>query len=205
MSKFLFLLFLIISSGLCFCQSEESIHKLKTGAILIKLPSKINSINNLSAHGKNELANVIEKRQYDENKEIVETIEASFNYCPTYYFYSQHIDSVYAKHYNGILMNEKLEIDSTINVDSIYCWIIEFGVRKDSYDKYYKAHKNVPAEYYSNPAIMDTDVVFYYLIVRDSENELLLKSNMHKQELNRNYIKRKFTAWNKKFAQLFPN
>lgn len=108
--------------------ANESIDKLRRGALLVRLKSNQRKIDALKKYGYEEQAKAVMLEQENKNKEIIHSFKNEFYFCETYFFYSEHSKSVKDKDFSTpIFLNENLEIDSTIEFSSNEFLIAEFG------------------------------------------------------------------------------
>jgi len=119
--------------------ANESIKQLKNGVLLVRLSKKQSAIEALEKVGQVNTANQLIERQKELNEKIVNAFETEFNFCPTYFFYSE--DS--KKIRNGDLdkvawLNKKnLEVDESITINAANYFIAEFSYSEQDTAKYY--------------------------------------------------------------------
>lgn len=121
--------------------AQNSFHKLENGALLIRLKTNKNKIDALIEHGYIAESEKVKHEQEAYNKEIMKAFREEFNFCPYFFFYSENSESVRLKDFSkAIFLNENLEIDETISMNSDEFLTAEFGniaqdttMHKDSY------------------------------------------------------------------------
>jgi len=160
--------------------SKERISTLKNGALLVRLFTKKNSIAALKKIGKPEKAEKLEKEQADYNKRIVSAFKANFDFCPTYFFYSDYSTNVSEKQFDQVVfLNDSLLPDTTIKFNSTGFLTAEFGyVEQDTakYFSYYSFEPNANIDesrvknYYGAP-----DVSFAALVIHTDKFEQIRK------------------------------
>ncbi len=113
---------------------KEQILILKNGALLIRLKTKLNSVNALREHGDSAKANLILENQIELNKSIVEAFTNNYSFCPVYYFFSDYSDTVRNHNLNEVaFLNAELIHDPNIKPTATNFLTCEFGnVRQDT-------------------------------------------------------------------------
>jgi hypothetical protein len=105
------------------------IKQLKDGLLLVRLHTKVNSIAALKKMGKNELADEINEKQLNYNKEVVSAFKKNYSFSPVYFFYSNYSDSILSGQINGVVfLNDRLQADTTIKLGSGKFLIAEIGI-----------------------------------------------------------------------------
>ena len=109
--------------------SVYNIIQLHKGVLLVRLSKRNNSIEAMKRAGKIKLAEKIIKKNTLRNHEIVDAFRANFNFCPVYFFYSEHSKYVANNQLDSVVfLNDSLEFDSQIKMlNSIY-YTAQFGV-----------------------------------------------------------------------------
>lgn len=110
--------------------AAADINKLKSGALLVRLKTSENKINALKKLGRDREAEEVIKKQHLENQEIYTAFKTAYHFSPVYFFYSSASNEIKEKMYLGNLLNEKLEVDSTINISASHIYISEFDNTK---------------------------------------------------------------------------
>ena len=99
--------------------TKAQINQLKSGALLVSLKTKKPQINALRKIGKNEQANLLENKQAKINSNIIAAFKAKFNFCPTYFFFSDYAIDVMDHKFNKVVfLNDSLQPDSNIKFES---------------------------------------------------------------------------------------
>jgi hypothetical protein len=118
--------------------TKEQIIQLKNGALLVRLKTRTNAITALRKIGKNVQADVVEKQQAEFNLNIIDAFKKNFNFCPTYFFYSDYSDNIKEKQFDKVtFLNDSLRPDPTIKFDAKGFLIAEFGTVEQDTAKYY--------------------------------------------------------------------
>lgn len=126
-SIFIFLFIPLITLGQTRKEvASQNIQNLKNGALIVRLKTAENKINALKKVGREKEAEEAAKKQYLENQEIYTAFKTIYNFSPVYFFYSSSSNNILLEKYKGNLLNEKLEVDTTINVTEQYIYISEF-------------------------------------------------------------------------------
>ncbi len=121
---------------------------LKSGAILVRLQTKSNTINALKDK-KPEMADYIKKKQEFINLGIINAFRG-FSYCEVYYFYSYDSKAIKEKRFAGSLMDENLQHITEIPKLTNNYLIAEFGETNEDTAKI-KLHKLSSYDFYSPP------------------------------------------------------
>lgn len=108
--------------------AKEHISQLKSGALLVRLQSKKNTISILRKSGNDQQADIIEKKQAEENLCIIQAFRQKFQFCPTYFFYNDFTNQIINNQIENIIfLNDSLKPDSTIKLNYKFLYIAEFG------------------------------------------------------------------------------
>ncbi len=94
--------------------AKAQIVALKNGALLVRLKTNSNTINQLKKAGNTDLATQVERETYLKNKIIMFSYLQEFNFCPVYFFYSDCSDSVKHKRLENIFLDTTLTINPSI-------------------------------------------------------------------------------------------
>lgn len=153
--------------------SSNQIQQLKSGVMLVRLKTSANTINALQKAGKNDRANRVKQNQDTENKKIISAFKNHFDFCDLRFFYSHHTQNVQQKQFENIFLNDSLEVDPSIKMDTTLAFLLaEFGyIEQDTaklFSHYaYESSENGSLEkatkYYSSSTEMD----FYALRIMD--------------------------------------
>ncbi len=143
--------------------TTEQINQLKDGVLLVSLKTRNNSINALRKYGKNKQADELEKRQAEHNLTIISAFKTNFNFCPTYFFYSD--NSIHVKENQldkVIFLNENMNPDTTIQINNKKFLVAEFGTVVQDTAKYFSHYTYEPdgnlsvkrvSHYYGGPSL----------------------------------------------------
>jgi len=126
-------------------QVKEQISQIHDGALLVRLKTKKNSIEALRKIEKNTLADKIEKKQAKRNKAIISAFQKRFDFCPTFFFFSDYSQSIKEKKFDKVLfLNSNLQLDSTIKFDKKTFLTAEFGTIEPDTAKYFSYYSLEP-------------------------------------------------------------
>ena len=106
--------------------ATDHLNKLKNGVLLVRLKTSENKVNALKKAGRDKEAEEIIKKQYLENQKIYAAFKTAYHFSPGYFFYSSSSNEILRENYKGSLLNEKLEVDSVLNVTASNIYISEF-------------------------------------------------------------------------------
>lgn len=126
---------------------KQQINQLHDGALLVRLKTRKNSIAALRKIGKDKLADKIEKRQAAINKDIVSAFQDNFDFCPTYFFFSDFSKDVRERLFDNVeFLNDSLLPDTTIMFNSMSFLTAEFGTIEQDTEKYFDGYYYAPGE-----------------------------------------------------------
>ena len=109
-------------------RANHSFVVLKENVLLVRLKSNIKKINALKEYGYVVEAKEFQNIQDVENKEIVKSFKEKFNFCDTYFFFSENSNLVRAKDFSEpIFLDDNLKIDPSISIPTDSFLIAEFG------------------------------------------------------------------------------
>jgi len=113
---------------------KKDIILLKEGALLVRLQTSKNKIDALRKVGKEKQALKAEVFQQTENEKIMQAFVNQFDFAPVYFFYSHHSNKVRKGDFEGIFLNENLEVDSTIVMDKKMVYTSEYtSIKQDTF------------------------------------------------------------------------
>tara|TARA_R110000868_G_scaffold59371_2_gene182222 strand:+ start:10 stop:510 length:501 start_codon:yes stop_codon:yes gene_type:complete len=123
-------------------ESKQQIKMLFDGVLLVRLKTRKSSIEALKKIGKFKKAKKYEKGQVELNKAIIHAFKNNFDFCPTYYFFSNESNKIHKGALDQVkFQNDSLFHDSNISVQTKNFLIAEFGnIAQDTakyYDSYY--------------------------------------------------------------------
>ena len=95
--------------------AREEINQLKNGALIVRLKTMKNSIEALKKIKKVEQALDLELKQKKFNLSVISAFKNNFNFCPTYFFFSDSSNNVRDKKFeNVIFLDDSLHSDTSI-------------------------------------------------------------------------------------------
>ena len=97
--------------------AKKDIVLLKEGALLVRLKTSENTIAALRKAEREKQALKEDEWQATQNQKIVKAFWTYFDFAPVYFFYSDKSNQVRKGDFEGIFLNEKLEVDSSIILD----------------------------------------------------------------------------------------
>ncbi|MFT7086485.1 MAG: hypothetical protein ACJAV5_002213 [Vicingaceae bacterium] len=114
--------------------AKKDIVLLKEGALLVRLKTSENTIVALRKAGREKQALKDEKWQLTQNQKRVKAFKTYFDFAPVYFFYSDKSDKVRKGDFEGIFLNEKLELDSTIVLSKQNIYTAEYtAIKQDTF------------------------------------------------------------------------
>lgn len=114
--------------------AKTDISRLKEGALLVRLKTSENKINALRKAGRENKAIKAEAWQRTQNEKIVKAFTEQYTFSPIYFFYSNFSNQVREGDFAGIFLNEKLEIDSTIELKEKTVFTVEYtDIKQDTF------------------------------------------------------------------------
>ena len=129
--------------------AEQKIKEMYNGVLLVRLKTRKKSIAALRSSGRDAKADKIERKQAEFNTEIINGFKANFDFCPTYFFYSDYSQAALDGQFDKVeFLNDSLQYDSTITFNNKIIYTAEFGIiEQDSVqffdDYYYEAGEEV--------------------------------------------------------------
>jgi hypothetical protein len=121
--------------------STQQINQLQNGALLVRLKTQKSTIAALRKKGKDELADKRETQQADLNREIITAFQTYFDFCPTYFFFSDCSNTVREKQFDSVdFLNHLLQIDTTIVFNKKPFLTAEFGTIEQDTTKYFDGY-----------------------------------------------------------------
>ncbi len=112
-------------SKIRFDVAKAQIISLKTGALLVRLKTNINTINSFKVAGNMDMATQLERETEITNKIIIASYLNEFTFCPVYFFYSNASESVKNKKLSGIFIDTTLIVNPSIICTANYYLIAE--------------------------------------------------------------------------------
>lgn len=109
--------------------AKQEIEKMHNGVLLIRLKTKTNSISALRKSGKDKLADKIEAKQAAYNLSIISAFKTEFNFCPTYFFFSDQSNLILEGKLDQVqFLNDSLQYDPKIEYNNQPYLTAEFGL-----------------------------------------------------------------------------
>lgn len=90
----LFIVTLSLSAQGKYETAHQQLHELKHGCLLVRLHTSDTKIQALEQLGRPKEAKKVKEKQYLENKEILLSFSQIFDFCPVYFFYSDHSEAI---------------------------------------------------------------------------------------------------------------
>ena len=109
-------------------EAAKNIDNLKEGALLIRLKTRSKSLKAYEKAGATYVANKIRKKRDTENKKIMALFDEYFDFCPTYFFYTDDTDVILSGECENVFLNRELKKDKNIVLDKDFYLIAEFDV-----------------------------------------------------------------------------
>lgn len=133
--------------------TSNSLYNKDSLILVVRLDENLPRIRQLKNLGQTELANKERQKTLENNLEIVEAFKEKFTLLPVYYFYDTDSKTTLENGFEGVLLNEKLERDSTYHLPKKQYLIAEFARQFDEVSQtsgmfglviYDEGFKNIP-------------------------------------------------------------
>ena len=98
--------------------AKRQIGELNNGVLLCRLQTSIPKIEAMIKCGFIEEANEVEEAQRKFNLGLMKSFRKNYSFSQVEFFYSYHSDKVRKGDFNNIFLNEDLQVDSTIEIDT---------------------------------------------------------------------------------------
>lgn len=151
----------------------DDIQKMKNGALIVRLKTKQNSISALRKSGQNKRADKLEAKQAAYNINIIEGFKTNFDFCPTYFFYSNFSQEVLDKEFTKVeFLNDSLQFDPTITFNHTTYLTAEFGIIEQDTAKYFDNYYYVQGKNGKEKKTSyngSTDMTFGALIIKSDQ------------------------------------
>lgn len=129
-------------------RAKDAILTLSDGVLLVRLRTRKATIDTLRKFGHHKKAEKLEKIQAEVNKNLISAFEAHFNFCPTYFFFSDQSVKVKKKEFDQVVFLDKnLQPDSTVVVNNDKFLVAEIDVTRQDTTKYFEGY-----DYSSHPS-----------------------------------------------------
>ena len=120
--------------------NKQQINQLHDGVLLVRLKTKKNSIDFLKETEKNKLAEKIELRQAEINKEIINAFGAYFDFCPVYFFFSDYSQNIIDRQFDKVEFLNRNLLPYTSAMSGFKSFLTaEFGIIQQDTSKYFDA------------------------------------------------------------------
>lgn len=118
-------------------KATANIQQLKKSVLLVRLSEKKNTINAMKKVGKDKLAAKTKHKQREKNKKIIAAFLSNFDFCPVYFFFSDDSKYIRNKQLDSVIfLNENLEHDTSIKVNTRTFFTAELGVTEPDTTNY---------------------------------------------------------------------
>jgi len=153
--------------------ANQQIIQMHDGALLVKLKTKKKSIATLRKFDYHEQADKVEAKQKAYNTKIINGFKTNFDFCPTYFFFSDYSQEVLDKQFDKVqFLDINLQHDSTITFNNTSFLTAEFGIIEQDTAKYFDGYYVVEGKdglekraKYSG----GTDMTFGALIIKNEQ------------------------------------
>lgn len=130
--------------------TKRQINQLKDGALLVRLQTRKNSITALRKTGKDKLADEMERTQRNYNVKVVSAFRKNFNFCPTYFFFSDYSQNIREGKFDKVVfLSDSLLADTTIKFNASNFLTAEFGTIEQDTAKYFSHTSYEPDQNWS--------------------------------------------------------
>lgn len=96
-------------------RAKRQIQEMKNGVLLVRLRTQQNALDILQKKDKTK-AEELKQSQATTNLQLANAFRQHFTFCPVYFFYSSDSEKIEKGEMLGILLNEKLEKDTTLQL-----------------------------------------------------------------------------------------
>lgn len=107
--------------------ATDQLNNMKSGVMLIRLPTNEAKIAKLKKMGRNDLAKKESATMAQFHTDILKTFEKHFTFCPVYYYYSDKSVEVQKGNTDGNVFDSKLKPISTLPFSKKQRFYAEFG------------------------------------------------------------------------------
>jgi hypothetical protein len=90
--------------------AKKQIKELHDGCLLVRLHRNEASINALLKAGQTKQAEKVKNNLDQMNQNIVSAFNSNFSFCPVYFFYAEHSDSILNKNFDKIILDSNFQI-----------------------------------------------------------------------------------------------
>ena len=155
-------------------RSKAQIQELKEGVLLVRLKTSQPKIDALRKVGFEKKASKVEQYQLEQNKAILNAFKEKYDFSKVQFFYSYNSNNIRKGTFNGIFLNENLEVDSSIIIDSsTYIYTAELAnIEQDTAKFLYDYHSSVDGNFTEKRTPMyygGTNLSFKSIVVKDNQ------------------------------------
>ena len=127
--------------------TKQQINQMHNSALLIRLKTRKNSIAALRKSGQNKKADKIESRQAEFNTKVINAFKTNFDFCPTYFFYSDYSQAIMDKKFEDVeFLNDSLQYDPNITFNNKSFLTAEFGLIEQDTARYFDGYYHTTSE-----------------------------------------------------------
>lgn len=90
-------------------RARAQLKAMRNGVLLVRLPTRDLAQQALAERNRTEELAKLRQKLYEENKETLLAFRHAFDFCPVYFFYSSHSDSIRQGKLEGVVFNSELE------------------------------------------------------------------------------------------------
>lgn len=157
--------------------AKEQIANLKTGALLVRLQTRENTIQRMIDFGERRKAEAVRAEQRNKNLEIVRAFTSDFDFCPVYFFYSNDSKWIVTQQFDSIaFLDTNLTPSSAIKMEHANFLTAEYGrIMTDTVAPTVMEYQMVPSE--KGPK----KIPIYYGSPNMGFNALIVKSDIFVQ------------------------
>jgi len=152
----------------------KQIKQLKDGALLVRLRTSVYKIAAMRKLGFDRLADETKKEQRAHNLKLVQAFNAYYRFSEVRFFYSDQSQQVRDRNFEGIFLNDQLEIDSNIVLrNSKNVFTAEFADLERDTTKYFSHYEMVQTGNFQQQRVEryygDSRNSFMALVVKDDQ------------------------------------
>jgi hypothetical protein len=125
--------------------TKRQIRELRNGALLVRLSTSSMKIAALKAKGFPQWAEEVEKEQRVENLSLIRAFKSYYHFSEVKFFMSDQSNQVREGNFNGIFVNDDLEVDSTIELhNKSHVYSAEFAIIEPDTSRFFSHYEWVP-------------------------------------------------------------
>jgi hypothetical protein len=164
------LLFLLLPFLTVAQRADDHVMLLKEGALFVRLKTSETTIEALRGAGKYEEAEMVDERQKEKNREIVDAFTRAYDFSEIYFFKSRYSKDVRNRNWDGVLLDTSLQPVADPPPIHVNFYIAEFWHIERSDEGTFQgyAYKLDTTGYQSKQKVYsgDTELGPYALIIR---------------------------------------